>query len=106
MFHARDFLIRQKIEVVCAFACGEPSIILQTEADKEVDLPVGHVDDLLDSALGLIVVGQERQFAGQFRIDGLFDKVEKRFRPPVPPAAVSSSISTCVTGIMFVNASP
>ena len=37
LFHAGDFFIRQKIEVVHAFLCGEPAIVLQTEADKEAE---------------------------------------------------------------------
>jgi hypothetical protein len=41
LFHAGDFFIRQKIEVVHAFLRGEPAVVLQTEADKEVDFPVG-----------------------------------------------------------------
>lgn len=69
LFHAGDFFIRQKIEVVQALLCGEPAIVLQAEADKEVDFPVGHVDDLLDGPLRLVVMGQERQFACQFPID-------------------------------------
>ena len=62
------------------FPCGESAIVLQAESNEEVDFPVGHVHDLLDGSLGLIVVGQERQFAGEFRIDGLIDESEKRFR--------------------------
>ena len=80
MFHASDFFIRQKLEVAYAFPCGESAIVLQAEANEEVDFPVGHVHDLLDGSLGLIVVGQERQFAGEFRIDGLIDESEERFR--------------------------
>ncbi|MFH1672853.1 MAG: hypothetical protein ABIF87_05450 [Pseudomonadota bacterium] len=61
-----------------AFPCGEPAIVLQAEPDEEVDLPVGHVHDLLDGPLGLVVVGQERQFFDEFRIDGLLDKLKER----------------------------
>ena len=66
--------------MVQTFLRGEPAIVLQTEADKEVDFPVGHVYDLLDGSLGLVVMGQERQFAGQFRIDGPIDEAKERFR--------------------------
>jgi len=46
--------IRQKAEVACAFPSGEPTVVLQPEANKEVDLPVGHIHNLLDSPLSLI----------------------------------------------------
>jgi hypothetical protein len=53
---------------------------------------VGHVCDLLDGPLGLVVMGQKRQFAGQFRIDGPIDEAKERFgyisvlmRAGVPP---------------------
>jgi hypothetical protein len=80
LFHASDFFIRQEIEVARAFPCGESAIVLQTEANKKVDFLVRHVHDLLDGFLGLVVVGQECQFAGKFRIDGLIDKSGERFR--------------------------
>jgi len=80
LFHASDFLIRQGIEVACAFTCGESAIVLQAEANKEVNLPVGHIHDLLDSSLRLIVAGQERQFTGEFRINGLIDEAEECLR--------------------------
>jgi hypothetical protein len=79
LFHAGDFFFRQKSEAGRAFLRGEPAIVLQTEADKEVDFPVGHVCDLLDGPLCLVVMGQERQFAGQFRIDGPLDEAKERF---------------------------
>jgi hypothetical protein len=41
---------------------------------------VGHVYDLLDSPLCFVVMGQERQFAGQLRIDGPIDEAKERFR--------------------------
>ena len=53
--------------MACAFSCGESPIVLQAEANEEVDLPVRHIHDLLDSFLGLVVVGQERQFTDEFR---------------------------------------
>ena len=34
--------------MACAFTCGESAIVLQAEANKEVDLPVGHIHDLLN----------------------------------------------------------
>ena len=38
--------------MACAFPRGESAIVLQAEANKEVDLPVGHIHDLLDRLLG------------------------------------------------------
>ena len=64
--------------MACAFPRGESAIVLKAEPDEEIDLPVGHVHDLLDGFLGLVVVGQERQFVDEFRIDGLLDESKKR----------------------------
>jgi len=49
-----------------AFPSGEPAVVLQPEANKEVDLPVGHIHNFLDSPLSLIVIGQKRKFTGEF----------------------------------------
>ena len=63
LFHADNFFIRQRIEVVQAFPCGNTAIVLQTKADKKVDFSVGHVCDLLDGTLCHVVMGQKCQFA-------------------------------------------
>ena len=53
---------------------------MEANPDEEIDLPIGHVHDFLDGFLGPVVVGQERQFLDEFRVDGLLDETEKRFR--------------------------
>ena len=58
----------------------ESAVVLKTKTNEEINLPVGHVHDLLDGFLGLVVISQECQFAGEFRIDGLIDKSEKCLR--------------------------
>ena len=78
LFHASDFIFRQGIKVACTFPRRESAIVLQAVPNEEIDLPVGHVHDLLDSPLGLIVVRQEHQLFDEFRIDGLLDEPEGR----------------------------
>jgi hypothetical protein len=48
LFHVGDFFIRQKIKVARAFPCREPVTVLEAETNEEIDLPIGHVHDLLD----------------------------------------------------------
>ncbi len=79
LLHSGDLFIRQGIEMAILFSFRQSPIVLKTEANEEVDLPVGHVHDLLDGFFGLVIVGDERQFVCEFRIDGLFDETEKRF---------------------------
>ncbi|MFO8164332.1 MAG: hypothetical protein R6T98_07350 [Desulfatiglandales bacterium] len=50
---------------------------MEAEANKEIDLSVWHVHDLLDGFFSLVVVGQERQLPGEFRINGLLNETEK-----------------------------
>src|SRR3990170_667141 len=78
LLHEGDFCIRKGIEMARAFLSRESPIVLQTESNEEVDLPVGHVHDLLDGFPGPIVAGQERQFAGELRIYGLLYEPEER----------------------------
>ena len=47
LFHESNLFIRQEIEVAYALSCGEPAIVMQTEANEEVDLSVWHVHDFL-----------------------------------------------------------
>ena len=42
----------QHQDFLSAFPCGEPAIILQAESNEEVDLPVGHIHDRLDTFFG------------------------------------------------------
>ena len=63
-----------------ACSCGEPPVVLKADANKEVDLPVGHILDILDGFLCFVAVGDECQFVGELRSDGLIDETEKRFR--------------------------
>ena len=80
LLHTGDLFIRQGVKMACAFPCGDSPIVLKAEANEKIDLPVGHIHDLLDGFLGLVIVGQKFQFAGEFRIDGLIYETEKCLR--------------------------
>ena len=56
-FHRIDFLIRQMVKVACASSCGQSAVVLEAKTNEEVNLSVGHIDDVLDSLFGRIVVG-------------------------------------------------
>ena len=64
--------------MACAFSRRKPTVVLQTETNEKIDLPVGHVNDLPNSASGFIVAGKKRQFAGKLRVDGLIDEAKER----------------------------
>lgn len=80
LLHTGDFIIRQEREMVRAFSSGESTIVLQAEADKDVDFSVGNVCDLPNGVFRPVVVRQKRKFIREFRIDRSFDKTKERFR--------------------------
>jgi len=43
--HSCYFIIRQVVEIFCAFLFGEPPIVLEAEADKEIYLPIRHLQN-------------------------------------------------------------
>ena len=79
-FHPVDLIIGQEVEMAGAFGGGEPIVVLKAEADEQIDLPIRHINDTLDSSLGAVVPGQEGQFVHQFVINRLFDEGEHRLR--------------------------
>jgi hypothetical protein len=46
-------------EIAGAFPVRQPATVLKAAPDEQVDQPVGHVHNLLNRTLGLIVVAQE-----------------------------------------------
>jgi len=61
LFHVGNFFIRQEIKVARAFPCRQPAIVLETETNEKIYLPIGHVHNLLDRLFGFVIVGDERQ---------------------------------------------
>jgi hypothetical protein len=59
LLHAGDLILRQEVKVACTFSPRKSAIVPQTEPDDEIDLPVWHVHNLLDSTLGFVVARQE-----------------------------------------------
>jgi len=77
LFHATDFVVCQQVEMTRSFSNRKSAIVLQAETNKEVDLPVGHIDNFLYGLLGFIILCKKRQFLGKFRFNGLVDKPKK-----------------------------
>ena len=99
LFHRIDFLILKILKVACTFSCGQATVVLEAKTNKEVNLSVGHIYDVLDRFFGRIVVSQEGQLIGEFGINGLINESEKRLRrrqgrtaqsvSHTPPACIS-----------------
>jgi len=75
ILHPAQFLIGQKVEMRFSLCCRESAAALEAELDKKVDQTTGHVHDLLNHLLDLVVACQKVQLFYQFVLDGEHHKI-------------------------------
>ena len=70
ILHPAQFLIGQKLEMKFYLCCRVSAAALEAEPDETVDQTTGHVHDLLDRLLDLVVACRKVQLFHQFVLDG------------------------------------
>jgi len=78
ILHPAQFLIGLKVEMRFSLCCRESAAALEAELDEKVDQTIGHVHDLLNHLLDLVLVCQKVQLFYQFVLDGEHHKIIQR----------------------------
>jgi hypothetical protein len=56
LLYSSDFIVGQGIESTSLLS-RKAAVVLEAETNEQVNPPVGHVHDVLDCLLGLVVLG-------------------------------------------------
>jgi len=74
-FHAGDLIVRKQLEMRFALGGRQLAVVLQTQADEQIDEAVRNICDLLNGLSCFVVTGKEVQFFQKLVVNSLPDEV-------------------------------